>query len=72
MQTPLESQYDARMSGKLLLIYICNVNVLSHFLLIYICKLQFEGDEAFEIRTFSVKAGTGRIFRYAIPTFRLI
>ena len=29
------------MSGKLLLIYICNFHVLSHLLLIYICKLHW-------------------------------
>ena len=29
------------MSGKFLLIYICNFHVLSHFLLIYICKLHW-------------------------------
>ena len=28
------------MSGKFLLIYICNFHVLSDLLLIYICKLQ--------------------------------
>ena len=39
MLTPLESQYDIRMPGKLLLIYICNFHVLSNLLLIYICKL---------------------------------
>ena len=41
MQTPLESQYDVRMSGKLLLIYMCNFHVLNHLLLIYICKLHW-------------------------------
>ena len=29
------------MSGKLLLIYICNFHVLSHLLLIHICKLHW-------------------------------
>ena len=29
------------MSGKLLLIYICNFHVLNHLLLIYICKLHW-------------------------------
>jgi hypothetical protein len=29
------------MSGKLLMIYICNFHVLSNFLMIYICKLYF-------------------------------
>ena len=29
------------MSGKFLLIYICNFHVLSHLLLIYICKLHW-------------------------------
>ena len=29
------------MSGKFLLIYMCNFHVLSHFLLIYICKLHW-------------------------------
>ena len=42
MLTPLESQYDVRMSGKLLLMYICNFHVLSHLLLIYICKLHWK------------------------------
>ena len=41
MCTPLESQYDIRMSGKLLMIYMCNFHVLSHLLLIYICKLHW-------------------------------
>ena len=41
MQTPLESQYDVRMSGKSLLIYICNFHVLSHLLLRYMCKLHW-------------------------------
>ena len=41
MHTPLESQYDIRISGKLLLIYICNFHVLSNLLLIYICKLHW-------------------------------
>ena len=34
MQTSLESQYDVRMSGTFLLIYICNFHVLNHFLLV--------------------------------------
>jgi hypothetical protein len=29
------------MSGKFLLIYICNFHVLIHLLLIYICKLHW-------------------------------
>ena len=29
------------MSGKFLMIYICNFHVLNHFLLIYICKLHW-------------------------------
>ena len=33
------------MSGKSLLIYICNFHVLSHFLLIYICKLHWNFKE---------------------------
>ena len=41
MLTPLEFQYDVRMSGKLLLIYICNFHVLSNLLLIFICKLHW-------------------------------
>ena len=41
MKTPLESQYDVRMSGKFLMIYMCNFHVLSHLLLIYICKLHW-------------------------------
>ena len=31
------------MSGKSLLIYICNFHVLSNLLLIYICKLHWKG-----------------------------
>ena len=41
MITPMESQYDVRMAGKLLLFYICSFHVLSHLLLIYICKLHW-------------------------------
>ena len=41
MLTPLESQYDVRMSGNFLLIYTCNFHVLNNFLLIYICKLHW-------------------------------
>ena len=41
MLPPLESQYDVRMSGKFLLIYICNFHVLSNLLLIYLCKLHW-------------------------------
>ena len=42
MQSPLESQYDVRMSGKFLLIYICKFHVLSQLLLIYICNLHWK------------------------------
>ena len=35
------------MSGKLLLIYTCNFHVLSHFLLIYICKLHWNPNARF-------------------------
>ena len=41
MWTPLESQYDVRISGISLLIYICNFHVLSNLLLIYICELHW-------------------------------
>ena len=41
-KTPLESQYDVRMSGKFLMIYICNFHVLNHLLCIYICKTPLE------------------------------
>ena len=33
------------MSGKLLLIYICNFHVLSNLLLIYICKLHWNSSD---------------------------
>ena len=33
------------MTGKFLLIYICNFHVLSHILLIYICKLHWNHSE---------------------------
>ena len=42
MKTPLESQYDFHISGKLLQIYIWNVHVLNHLLLNYVCKLHWE------------------------------
>ena len=41
MFTPLESQNYICMSGKLLLIYICNFYFLSHLLLIYICNFHW-------------------------------
>ena len=34
------------MSGKLLLIYICNFHVLSHFLFIYTCKLHWNHNKS--------------------------
>ena len=48
METPLESQYDVRMSGELLLIRICNFHVLSNLLLIYTCKLHWNLNTMFE------------------------
>ena len=48
MYTPLESQYDVRMSGKLLLIYWYNFHVLSNLLLIYICKLHWRINKALD------------------------
>ena len=41
MLTPLESQYDVRMSGTFPSDYTCNFHVLSNLLLIYICKLHW-------------------------------
>ena len=37
----MESQYDVRMSGNFLMIYMFNFHVLNHLLLIYICKLHW-------------------------------
>ena len=46
-KTPLQNEHgrvvpdSSPLSGKLLLIYICNLHVLSHLLLIYIFKLHW-------------------------------
>jgi hypothetical protein len=38
------------MSGKFLLIYICNFHVLSHLLMIYICKLHWNREKVIDLR----------------------
>ena len=52
----MESQYDVRMSGKFLLINICNFHVLSQLLLIYICKLHWNFSQGAEGATATQRA----------------
>ena len=78
MLTPLESQYDVRMTGKLFLIYTCNLHVLSYLLLIYICKLHWNvrvsilgtGHIVFNVFSQSVIAGNSFLGQVSKNSFR--